>query len=319
MTSLGVERTQVADSTAVQRSVKVASASITADVRRSGHAATFSGVTSGPVSADKRMRLRYAGACRLCGTPLGAGADAVYERGTKTVRCVECPEAEGGPEIDVSPVSGTAGGSARREYERRRERRRERIRAAHPKLGGLILALSDDPQSTLAWQQGAVGEELMATRLADLPGTFRVLHDRRIPGTRANIDHLAVGPSGVWVIDAKRYKGKRPELRVDGGFLRPRVESLRIGGRNGSKLVQGVRSQLALVTAVLDDATVPVTGVLCFLEADWPLLGGSFTVDSIHVTWPRALIKQMAGQLDAAGRVDVDAIHARLAAALPRA
>ena len=56
----------------------------------------------------------------------------------------------------------------------------------------------------------------MAKRLADVPDTFRVMHDRRIRGTKANIDHIAIGPSGVWVIDAKRYKDKRPELRVAG-------------------------------------------------------------------------------------------------------
>jgi hypothetical protein len=34
-----------------------------------------------------------------------------------------------------------------------------------------------------------------------------VLHDRSVPGTRSNIDHLAVVPSGVWVIDTKHYAG----------------------------------------------------------------------------------------------------------------
>jgi hypothetical protein len=50
--------------------------------------------------------------------------------------------------------AGTAGSSARREHERRSSRREERIRTAHPKLGGLILALSSDPQSTRAWAHG---------------------------------------------------------------------------------------------------------------------------------------------------------------------
>ncbi|WP_249934607.1 nuclease-related domain-containing protein [Microbacterium ulmi] len=31
------------------------------------------------------------------------------------------------------------------------------------------------------------------------------MHDRRIRGTRANIDHIVIGPPGVWVIDAKRW------------------------------------------------------------------------------------------------------------------
>jgi hypothetical protein len=35
-----------------------------------------------------------------------------------------------------------------------------------------------------------------------------VLHDRAVPRGRANIDHIAVVPSGVWVIDTKRYRGR---------------------------------------------------------------------------------------------------------------
>ena len=37
---------------------------------------------------EKRMRLRYAGTCRVCGVQLPARAEAIYERATKTVRCV---------------------------------------------------------------------------------------------------------------------------------------------------------------------------------------------------------------------------------------
>lgn len=263
---------------------------------------------------DKRMRLRFAGTCRLCGRAHDAGADAIYERKLKAIRCVECdrPAAE---TPFTEGVGGDAGASARREYERRRDARAQRIREDHPKLGGLILALSDDPQSTKAWERGAIGEELLAKRLAALPETFRVMHDRRIRGTRANIDHIAVGPSGVWVIDAKRYKDKRPELRVEGGIFRHRVESLRVGGRDGTKLVDGVRSQVQRVREAVVDDTIPIAGVLCFLEADWPLFGGSFTVDEVHVVWPRLLVTRMT---EAPGMaVDVDAIHARLAEAFP--
>lgn len=272
---------------------------------------TFSVVTLELGPDDKRMKLRYAGTCRLCETALPSGADAIYERTLKAVRCVECHA-----ETNV-PQAGAAGASARREFERRKDHREQRIRDNHPKLGGLILALSDEPQSTRAWERGAIGEELMAQRLEDLPDTFRVLHDRRIPRSRANIDHIVVGPSGVWVIDAKRYKDQRPTLQIEGGILRPRVESLRIGRRDGTKLVDGIRSQVERVVATLEDSDVSVIGVLCFLQADWPLIGGSFTVSGIDVTWPRALIKQMVER--PGDGLDVDAIYTRLATTFPPA
>ena len=32
-----------------------------------------------------------------------------------------------------------------------------------------------------------------------------ILHDRRVPGSPANIDHLVIGPTGVFVVDAKNF------------------------------------------------------------------------------------------------------------------
>ena len=85
----------------------------------------------------------------------------------------------------------------------------ERIRAKHPKIGGLIVALSDDPQSTTAWASGARGEAALGARLDQQASeSLAVLHDRRIPGTKANIDHIVVATGGVFVVDAKRYVGK---------------------------------------------------------------------------------------------------------------
>jgi hypothetical protein len=37
---------------------------------------------------------------------------------------------------------------------------------------------------------------------------WAVLHDLAIPGSQANIDHLVVGPGGVFVIDSKQYRGR---------------------------------------------------------------------------------------------------------------
>lgn len=248
---------------------------------------------------DKQMRLRYDGVCRICNAELAAKTEAVYERATRTVRCLECA-----PAAEV----GVAGASARREYERRKAKRDKRIRAEHPKLGGLILALSDDPQSTKAWATGAEGEERLGARLDGIASeAVVVLHDRRTPGTRANIDHLVVTGGGVCVIDAKHYRG-RPRLVVEGGFLRPRVEKLRVGRRNCTDLVDGVLKQVELVRTSVGE--VPVAGVLCFVDADWPLIGGSFTTRGVDVVWPRELLKLIGGS---AGSVDVERVGRRLA------
>lgn len=76
---------------------------------------------------------------------------------------------------------GIAGGSAQHEFARRQAKRQDRIRTAHPRLGGLILALSDDPQSTTAWKSGAVGERKLGDKLSSSGDTIIALHDRRVP------------------------------------------------------------------------------------------------------------------------------------------
>jgi hypothetical protein len=116
------------------------------------------------------------------------------------------------------------------EYERRHAKREQRIRQRWGRLSGLVLALSEDPQSTRAWERGSTGETKLAQSLAKLEGDdVIVLHDRRVPGSRANIDHIVVCPSGVFVVDAKLYTG---EIHVKdvGGLFSGRDLRLFVGG-----------------------------------------------------------------------------------------
>jgi hypothetical protein len=216
----------------------------------------------------------------------------------------------------VPPTTGRAGASARREFERRRSAREERVRTKHPRLGGLILAVSDEPQSTTAWAVGARGEETLGRRLDGLASpSVRVLHDRRIPPTRANIDHLVICANGVYVIDAKQYTGK-PHLRIDGGFLRERTEKLMVGSRDCSSLVDGVLKQVDLVRAALADEALSVRGFLCFVAAEWPLFGSSFTTRGVTALRPRKL----AAQITQPGHLtenEIAGMHERLARAFP--
>jgi hypothetical protein len=65
----------------------------------------------------------------------------------------------------------------------------------------------------VAWRRGSAGERRTARLLSPLERYgWVVLHDLAIPGSRANIDHLVIGPGGVFVIDSKHYRGR---LRLD--------------------------------------------------------------------------------------------------------
>lgn len=79
------------------------------------------------------------------------------------------------------------------------------------------------------WLRGAAGEVATAGLLDRLPRRdWVVFHDLAVPGSRANIDHLAIGRTGVWVIDTKTTRGRARrglrglrlgERRVDTGPL----------------------------------------------------------------------------------------------------
>jgi hypothetical protein len=205
---------------------------------------------------------------------------------------------------------GTAGASARREYERRRARREAATRERHPHTGNLLLRLQSPPASEAAWNTGAAGEEALGAYLAKRCADAIVLHDRRIPRSRANIDHLAVAPSGVYVIDAKRHKGKI-EVRKP-FFDEPR---LFVAGRDQTKLVEGLARQREAVRAALAETApaMPVHACFCFLNpnrqaggASLPLLR-TLQIDDFPLFYPRTLSKRLntPGPLSAASRHEV--------------
>ncbi|HWI05092.1 MAG TPA: nuclease-related domain-containing protein [Acidimicrobiales bacterium] len=174
--------------------------------------------------------------------------------------------------------------------EEKRTRRETTIRSRHPHLGGLILAVTDEPQDIKNWDKGAVGEEKLAAGLDGLAGAGVVaIHDRLRPGGgQANIDHLAVTPAGVWVIDAKRYSGRVAKRDV-GGWFSTDVR-LFVGRRDCTRLVDGMAKQVDAVRRTLgeDWADVPVRPMLCFVDGDFSWFARPFELNGVLVTWPRA-------------------------------
>ncbi len=264
----------------------------------------------------RRLRLRYAGRCVLCGVVLPVRTEVLYHSRQKTVRCVSCSSepfaAPNGP-IDT----GVAGGSARREYERRVAARDARVKERFGRrLGSVILALTDEPQSTRAWARGSEGERDLADALAPLDDV-RVLHDRRVPGTRGNIDHVVVAPGGVFVVDAKLYQGTI-RVRDVGGLFR-RDERLFVGRRDCSRLADNMAWQVEAVQRALGSASVdpvPTTPVLCFVRGDWPMISPPNSFRGVRLEGTRSLKRLLASPLvlDAAA---IDQLARALAAALP--
>ncbi len=193
-----------------------------------------------------------------------------------------------------APERGRAGASAEREHQRRKRNREAHTRRLHPHAGRLLLAVKPPPQHETAFLRGGLGEESVARSLQrkTANGQAIILHDRRMPLGRGNIDHLAVAPAGVFVIDTKDINGK---VRV----ARPRSDraKLLVNGRNRSKLVHGLDRQVEAVRQALLDLghdDVMVHSAFCFTKADLPFFG-STQIGGHNLHHRRALARKLNG------------------------
>ena len=280
---------------------------------------------------SKKLKLRWAGECAECSTALAGGTEAWWDSVAKAATCVPCHD--GPPPIEI----GVAGASATAEYEKRSRREtrrkeavvakdaawREQVKESHPILGRVATVLTPKPvigpesQSTRAWKVGAEGELGVARTLAACEGVV-ALHDRRVPGTKGNVDHLAIGPGGVYIVDAKRYEGK-VERRDVGSFFRPDAR-LYVNNRDRTKVVKGMGWQVEAVRKAMDSTghrDVPLRAVLCFVDSEWPLIFAKpIVLDGVTILWPKALqeLVRSGEALDAGG---IERVARDLAAALP--
>ena len=97
-------------------------------------------------------------------------------------------------------------------------------------------------------------------------GPAVILHDRRMPQGRRHIDHVAIAPTGVFVIDAKAHSGN---VRIDSPLFGS--AKLRIAGRDSTKLIDGLDRQVAAVSDALARAGHPDVTVQGFCASPRPI------------------------------------------------
>jgi hypothetical protein len=98
-------------------------------------------------------------------------------------------------------------------------------------------------------RKGAAGEESVAHTLSKLPDVFRVVNDVATPS--GNLDHVVIGPTGVFVIETKDWRGivaadGNGELRLNGKPL-PKPHVKRFVGR-----VMGTKERVQVLAPGVD-------------------------------------------------------------------
>ncbi len=117
-----------------------------------------------------------------------------------------------------------------------------------------------------------MGERRTAARLSPLwLRLWWVLHDRRLPTGRANVDHLVITFFGViFVIDTKRWSS-RFRVRVVGGRLLH-------GDMDVTDRLRGLRHEARTVAAVLGRPVIPIVAM-----DGPPIDGGELLLDGIRI------------------------------------
>jgi hypothetical protein len=102
------------------------------------------------------------------------------------------------------------------------------------------------------WARGAAGERTTERALMALPPTYHIFHGLKTARSGSDIDHVVIGPSGIWVVDTKDWSGVA-EVR-DG--------DLKCGRYSRANHVDSVQRQATLVRERLGFDAAPM---LCFV------------------------------------------------------
>jgi Nuclease-related domain len=150
-------------------------------------------------------------------------------------------------------------------------------------------------------------DEIVAEGLDAIDG-IAALHGRPIPGTRTTIAHIAIGPSGVYVIDTNSHRG--PVVRRDSRLF--------VDGQDRSDLIAAMKVPVDAVASALGDLHFPISRALCFAGGDWPATSPAFMLKGVWVGSPNPLYRLVtqSGRLQPREiEAAVELLDARLSAA----
>ena len=92
-----------------------------------------------------------------------------------------------------------------------------------------------------AWRRGAAGEEEVARQLDKLGPSWRVIHSVPVGSNETDIDHVVIGPPGVFTLNTKNHLGKKVTVYdyaiYVSGIKQSYLSKSRAEGRRGSRIL----------------------------------------------------------------------------------
>lgn len=135
-----------------------------------------------------------------------------------------------------------------------------------------ILILYEGYQKGHSWIKGDMGEKIVSDYLKDLPKGYYVFNDLTIPNGKGNIDHLVIGPTGIFLIETKHFSGSfqisGDEWKKKTGFHYSNIKGTpgKQAKRNALDLSKLLNSQR------LSKGKIWVTAMVCLLSDDFTIV-----------------------------------------------
>jgi hypothetical protein len=111
------------------------------------------------------------------------------------------------PEQRGAPVGPHPQGLSQRRAGQSAQDKATEIQLASGRRSFLTRLLRPASTNERRWAQGARGEVAVAKHLEGLPSGWWVLHDIPVGRQGANIDHVVIGPTGVFTLNTKNLSG----------------------------------------------------------------------------------------------------------------
>lgn len=177
--------------------------------------------------------------------------------------------------------------------------KRDEVNAQAPVMNMIarVLGVKTDER---AWRVGAKGEEKVASELAKLGPAWRMLHAVEVGENGSDIDHVVIGPPGVFTLNAKRHpRGKAwvgERMVMVNGQRTDYLRNSRHEAQRAARLLSAAYSR-----------EVAVKAAIVFVDLD------DFTVkqmpSDVHVTTRRRLLDWFRSLPASIDETEIDAIY----------
>lgn len=138
-----------------------------------------------------------------------------------------------------------------------------------------------------SYSRGSEGENLVTRFLSSLNDGYFLINDVRFPDGYGNIDHIVLGPNGIFVVGSKNYSGV---IRCDGDewaryypdafyrrYFEVRSPSRQVK-RNAVRIKQAIES-----AGILRSSDIWVEGIVAFTDPDADLQITNPTVSVLRI------------------------------------